>query len=172
MAITPPTIHQSVYNRIPYLVVDNNNDGIIDAFTAEIMGELYKPFGIEEDDMLDDTKYNILQKALVADLVSIQLITRRVLVNSEGDGVNAATGNKVLKRAKAGEAETEFHGLKASDGVKLLASAESIKSGLMSDAMRRARSLGFILDLNLEGQFVIQAMSRPNCGLAVINWED
>lgn len=171
MAITPPTIQKSVYSRIPYLVTDTENNELIDSFTAEIMGELYKPFGIEEADMLDDTKYSILQKALVADMVSVQLLMRRVLTNSEGEGGAAATGNKVLKRAKAGEAETEFHGLKASDGVKLLASAESLIKQLMSDAMRRARSLGFILDIGLDGEFAVKSLSQNNSSLIVVNWD-
>lgn len=171
MAITPPTIQKSVYNRIPYLVIETDNDDIIDAFTAEVMGEVYKVMEIPDTDILVESSYSILQKSLIADLVSVQLLKRRVLINAEGQSGEAATGNKVLKRAKAGEAETEFQGLKASDGVKLLASAESLIQMLMNDALRKARTLGFILDIKADGEFIVKNMSMPGPGLNVVSWD-
>jgi hypothetical protein len=171
MAITPPTLEKSVFNRIPFLIDDETNTVLIQDFAAEVMAELYRFMEIEEADMLDDTKYSVAQKSLIADLVSIQLLTRKVLFNGEGNGTSAGAGNKILKKGKAGETEAEFTALKASDGTRLLMEATSLISKFMSDALRKARSLGFILDIAKDGQFVVEAMSGPLPGPIAVNYD-
>jgi hypothetical protein len=171
MAIAAPTLQKSVYNRIPFMVENDTNTELILSFAAEVMGELYKVFDISDADMLDDTKYSILQKSLIADLASIQILMRQSLLNGEGNGSNAAAGNKMLKRAKAGETEAEFAQLKASDGTKLLMTASQLAEKYMNDALRKARTMGFILDIKQDGEFVVSVMSHPLPPMSNISYD-
>jgi hypothetical protein len=50
--------------------------------------------------------------------------------------------------------------------------ASSLIDKLMSDALRKARSLGFILDIAKDGQFVVEAMSKPMPGPIAYNYDN
>jgi hypothetical protein len=170
MAFGEVTIEKSVYNRIPFIVENTPNSSLITEFGSEVMAELYVQLNIKEEDKFDETKYSLQKKSLIADLTAIQFIKKRILSNMEGEGANGSSTTKALTKAKAGEVETEWEVTKASDGNKLQASAKDIINQLMSDAMRKARTLGFLLDISQESQWVVEAYSQPGPTLQVIDF--
>ena len=121
-------------------------------------------------DIEDETKYSMPQRSLVADLVAINFLTRQSVQNMEGLAGADATGNSLLKVAKAGEVEVEFSNPKAADGNKLLMTADKLMAFYKSEASRKALLQGFILDFNEVGAMVIEVMSRPSPGLSNQNY--
>lgn len=164
-ALTPPTIKESVYNRIPYLdSSEESNDTLIDQWTAEVMSELKAPLGKSDDDAsekyyLELDAYSNQENSLIADMVAVNLLLVHVIKNAEGDSSGAGQAGKMLKRAKAGETEVEYFALKATDGTRLMLEAGALLSKLSESAMRKARTIGFILDYSKETAFTIQAYS-------------
>lgn len=109
------TINQYVKARMPFL--DATDDMNIDIFTMEVYYTLAVYFGYTVPDDVttieDPATYNELQKSLIADIVACYLIIRRVISNKEGDaaagsGSSTPTGNRFLKKAKAGSTEAEW----------------------------------------------------------------
>ncbi len=166
--VTLPSIEKMVYNRIPFLVDNPANNTLIDEFYAEIFAELYDTFGIDEDDMMDETKYSPIQQSLSADMVAISLLKRKFLLNAEGDGTASGISNKILVKAKAGEAEAEWDILKKGDAINLVMAAGDIVKNLMADAGRKANNMGFSLDMRIDGQWVLDVLSWPE-GQNILN---
>jgi hypothetical protein len=172
MAFGEQTIVASVYNRVPFITNNGTNTPVIESFASEVMGELYKPFGLLLADKFDETKYNQAQKSLVADMTAISFIKKRILSNMEGVGDAGVSNTRLLKKAKAGEVETEFMIGKAEEGVRLQATATTLCGELMAEANRKALSMGFILDLQYASPEVIEAYSKPIQGFIVASFDE
>lgn len=102
--------------RLPFF--DDTKPKVADAYAtikAEVMDTLYKLFYPEDDIVTnptwqdDESRYNNMQKMMVADIISILLLLRRSLEDSSGidDEGNVSDGT-IIKKAKGGDAEVEF----------------------------------------------------------------
>lgn len=150
-----------VYNKVPFLATSVDNSTLIDEYTAEVFAELHTPFEVAVDDMMDETKYNPLQRSMTSDMVAVYLLKRKILINQEGTNGGAATGTKILVKAKAGEAEAEWDSLKGTDASRLLMTANDLLKNLMMDAGRKANQMMFSLDMRIDGQWVLESLSLP-----------
>ena len=148
-----------VYTRLPFLTVSNDNDTILEVYKFEVFYELQGVFEKTDDQLEDEAEYKGKERSIVADIIAIQLLGRRAITNMEGTGGAAATGNKILKKAKAGSAETEFEIAKANDGAKVLMNAANLIAKFTADVNRKAASYGFIFDFNTAGELLISAMT-------------
>ncbi len=166
-------MHKSVYNRIPFLV-SGSADALIDDFTVDVFSELKSPLEKADDQYLDEDFYTPAEISLAADMVAVNLLTRKILLNQEGDGSDGSAGaaGKVLKRAKAGEAEAEFMLLKGSEGSRLLMEGSALLNTLKQSANRKAHALGFILDLAYENEFTMNVMAQPVPSVFNVQFKD
>lgn len=150
-----------VLNRIPFMVAGAASTELINDNTAEVFAELQVVLAKSDAEYLDEDNYLPKETSLIADMVGVQILYRRIISNMEGVAGAAATGNKILTKAKAGEAEAEFSLPKGGDGSTLLMTANQVMGKLMDDAMRKARNLGWMLDISKEATFTIYSMSQP-----------
>lgn len=148
-----------VYNRLPFLSENADTDAIIAIFKAEVYYELQGVLTKSDVQLEDDAAYSGKERSLIADVVAIQMLSRRALENMEGLTGSAAGGNKVLTKAKAGSTEAEFEIAKASDGAKTLLKTTDMIMKLVADANRKAMAYGFIFDYNAAGELAINALS-------------
>lgn len=106
---TPPTIHQLVRNKAPFLSdsPEDSNSLDIAIYESAALLEFYLDKSLPDVD-LDPGDYDGTEKSLVADIAAIQLVMARGLANSAGVAGGGAVGNTYLKRAQAGSVEAEF----------------------------------------------------------------
>lgn len=172
MAYTAPTnhndiqlsIHQMVFNRIPFLTQSQANADIISNFIVEVCSEIEPCLQVSwyDDDgnrietpitarIGDESKYNVAQKSLIADLVAIYILQRIAGLNASGNTVGddgtVTEGEKTfLKKAVAGSVEVEydqFDGKKAS----MQLAASDLLDQFRKTAFRKGRGMGCILDI-------------------------
>jgi hypothetical protein len=94
-----------------------------------------------------ENTYKPLERILIADYTAYEFIKREILKNIAGEGGEAASGGKLLKKAKADVAETEFEYAKAEDGNRLVMRAGQILEELKKSICEKARTLGIALPL-------------------------
>lgn len=140
-----------VRNRLPFIAEpDADADLKIEEFRIEVVHSLKFQFErneLTDPEIEDEDNYDQASRSLIADIDSCYMIMRKVVANVGGVAGAAPSGAKFLKKGKAGTAEAEFAIAKASDGAFLGGSTESILSFLKREAKRKARNLGFIMDI-------------------------
>lgn len=99
-------IIDSVKLELPFLTAGDNAD--ITAFIEQAMLTMQCKFKFSDTDVLNEAMYNAKQKLIIAYLASCYLLIQKANKNVAGSGGNAPTGQKILKRAKAGTAEAEW----------------------------------------------------------------
>lgn len=160
MAVGELSIYQMVLNRLPFLVDNPTNQQLITDFTLEVAWELESCFQVrfvtdpitgivtEDDTRVGlDSSYTILQKSIIADLVASYILTMIVVGNTQGNGGTPPSGSTFLKRAKAGSAEVEWGQFSVKDGAVFFIGAGALLDKYKSDAARKARGLGCIIDI-------------------------
>ena len=145
-------ITQMVYNRLPFLAVTATNDALISMFILEIMYELEICFKVDKDLAEGDTsnigkeeKYSMQQRAVIADIVAVNILIMKIASNMGGVPVGDADGtntNKFLKRTKAGSVEVEWEQFDTKKGGGLFSSAETLLKLYQASAARKAGLLG------------------------------
>lgn len=102
------TIWELVKNRLPFLTDALKPFG--EDFKLEVFITLNDCFKKEGPDIGDEDKYEPIEKLMVADLVALLMLNRKMLVDSTGtvDTGDSSGSKTFLKKAKAGDAEAEF----------------------------------------------------------------
>lgn len=159
MTVVNIPILRLVYNRLTFLVPNEDNDARINDFIGEVSFELEPCFKIRFHE-LDGVKiedwervgveeyYRLDQRSVIADLVAVYVLMMIVAANSQGTpGAEAQPTTTYLKRAKAGSAEVEYGQFSVKDGNMLFLNADSLINTYKASAERRARTLGCIIDV-------------------------
>jgi hypothetical protein len=96
----------------------------------------------------DENQYTVLQRTIVADLVSYYILFRLSVVQATGDPTSGTVPlTSFLKSAKAGSVEVEFEQVDVNKSNLLASSISSMLDMFKHSAIRRARSLGCTIDI-------------------------
>lgn len=155
---TDLTITQMVYNRLPYLADTPNNAVLVSNFILEVMYELEVCFLVDEDLPEDqDTHvgnegyYSIVQRSIIADVVAVYILMVRMLGNMAGtviDGVETpAISGKELSKVNAGSVGVEWSRFDLTKNAGLFTTGDRMLELYKKAAMRKARTLGCIIDI-------------------------
>lgn len=149
-----------VYSRLPFLAKTSNNDTVIANFLLEECYEMQVCFQIGLDPntgITDWTKvgvessYNVMQKSILADLVSLYIILLVTAASTQGDVQSdppiPVPSVKFLSKAKAGSVDVEWKQLNMNETIGFFTSADGLLSKYKSSASRKARTYGCILDI-------------------------
>lgn len=145
------TVYKMVLNRLPFLEDSINNEELVSNFTLEVMHELNTCFSVDEVGVGDEAEYTILQKSIIADIVSCYILIIQMLANSGGVSSTNETvepgSNKVLTEAEAGSVSVKWAQFDSKSGNSLNMPAQSLLSRYKKGAMRKAHTLGCIIDI-------------------------
>ena len=136
-----------VRSRLPFLAVGAPIDTVINNFITEQFYYLQKWTLLSDTDVEDETKYSAIQKMLVAELVCVELINKKVIEDVAGAGGAAGTAGKQLKRGKADVVEAEFQYGKSSDGTFMGKTAEQLEKDHAQKACEYAATLDYSLPM-------------------------
>ena len=144
------SIRQSVYNRLPFLVVSDPLSLVLDNFIYETMQELDTIFHVGATDPTQiglEINYTPDQKSVIADIVAIYSI----MITSAGNTASSTgSGGTYIKKAKAGSAEVDY-GAFTTDDVGIYANANSLTEYYRKSAQRKARRMNFMFDILADG---------------------
>lgn len=147
-------IYNLVRNRLPFLEDTEDNQNLVNDFFQEVAWELEPCFRVsyledgtvDEDQIGVEANYNMAQRSVIADLVSVYILLLYAVANTQGTStVTPAT--TFLKRAKAGSAEVEWGQFSIKDGLSLTMGADALINRYRDSAMRKARNFGCIIDI-------------------------
>lgn len=161
-AVTPREIfiREMVYTRLPYLESTDPNDTILDMYILETMFELEMCLKKDKDLLVGDptkvgveSNYAMLEKSLIADVVSVYLLIRQSTIATTADITGGGTSGKVLTGVKAGSVEVEWEIPEAasSGSTGLLSNAAKLMELYMNSSTRRALQLGCTLIWSEDG---------------------
>lgn len=168
--LTLPEVNIGVYNRLPYLV-NPDEDTLIDNFTAELLLMFQNPLDIDDADALDIENYPKCVKALMPDLVAMYMVMRQSVIGTEGDGTATGGLARYLKRAKAGEAETEWDLAKPEEAARFVTSAQDLIDRFRKQAQMKATNCNIELIFDGNTLFCITCHTS-NPTLTVTDWDD
>jgi len=166
------TIIQRVQDRLPFVLTDGTEDDLINRLRDEVFHSLKVPFEKKEltdPEIEDEGNYDSDQLSLTADVTSCYMIFRKTVGNVGGVEGAAPTGSKFLKKAKAGSAEAEFAQAKASDGGFMGMDTSKLLTWLKKEAYRKARAMGFILDICEDCSLAVDIYTDP---VNTFKWHD
>lgn len=135
---------------MPFIPTDGSFDNTIDNFTFEKFYYLQSFTQLNNVDVEDETKYSVMQKMLIAELVCVELLTRKTLENVAGVNGQAASAGKRIKKGKADVVEAEFDYGKASDGTFLGKTSAELIEEHSKKACEYAAILGYNLPMCAE----------------------
>lgn len=142
------TISSVAFSRATWLSEDNPSDvSKVDIFVCQSQFSLQEYLGKNDVDSEDESTYTNREKLLTGLYTAYNLVCEKATENTVGENGNAATGNRILKRAKADVTEAEFQIPKASDGSSLLVNTDSLISKLKEEICNLARSMNITLPL-------------------------
>lgn len=144
-----------VKNRLPFLADTQETTDLINDFKTEVYYFLSNFTKYEDPDIEDDSKYDGTLRLLVVELVSLEIINRKILLNMEGSKGSAGTGARRLKKGKADVVEGEFHYFKAEDGSALLMQAEKLLPEIKMKACQYAGLLKYRLPMCLKKTYTV-----------------
>lgn len=176
------TIYVMVRNRLPFIEDTPVNETLISTFTLEVMYELEPCFKIRYDKTItptppedwarvgDEQYYGLVQKQVVADIVSVYILIIQTLTNVAGGGVSGDTPlTKYLKSAKAGSAEVTYEQFNVNNSLLLSMKAADLLSLYKKSAIRKAMSLGCVFDFCDECSIEFTNQTTPIPFMVVTN---
>lgn len=179
MALQLPSVQKAVYNRLPFFQQSIDNDQLIDDYTAEFLVLFAIALDIDTTtvEYLNLNNYPPCVKSLLPDLVGIQLVERKALLNIEGDGTTSTPGvTKYLNKAKAGDAEVEYGVAKADEittGTGRLSTSDTkMIDRFMSNAKMKANGCGLGLVFEDYSLIAVQVVSATLPTIQVHSWDD
>jgi hypothetical protein len=111
------------------------------------------PANATDSNIGNESFYKPIEKSILSDLLAMQWVFRKaselassIGTNSTGTGTDAAPGT-ILKKAVAGSAEVEFDKLDIKN-VPLLIDAPRLIGGFKASAIRKALTIGCVVDIN------------------------
>lgn len=152
------TVLRLVYMRLPMLLEEPENEAMISALTLEAMYKMEQCLKIritevEGNEVEDWTRvgiennYTLPQKMIIADLVSMNIIYRIIVLNSIKTGEANAEQAQFLKKAKAGSAEVEFEQIKLKDSALFQMSPDKLLARFKAEAANGAAMQGCLIDI-------------------------
>lgn len=172
-------ITQMVYNRLPFLAVTPANDEIISMFILEVMYELEMCFRVDENlpegdpsNIGKEEVYSMPQRAVIADVVAVNILVMKIAANMGGLAVGAEDGtnnSKFLSRTKAGSVEVEWEQFDTKKGGGLFSSAETLLKLYQSAASRKAGMLGCGICWDLAGMTISCGMYKEVAPFIVVS---
>ncbi len=136
-----------VKNRLPFVPSSGALDTKIEDFKLEQYYFLQPWTKIPDVDVETDSEYKGILRMLVAELVTYQLIIRKVIENMGGEDGELAEAGKHIKKGKADVVEAEFEYSKASDGNELLLKTEALLPELKLNICQYSCTLGYNLPM-------------------------
>ena len=147
------TIFEMVLNRLPFLENTLTNKNILSQITLELMFELEACFKVstKNDDTIDTTRigkelyYSMLQKSILADMVSVSLLTVAALRTVGGDKqavTEIAPQLKYIKSVVAGSVEVQWDAIGIKDKSILAMNTEAFLIKYSADAKRKLIQIG------------------------------
>lgn len=168
------SIYTMVLNRLPILNDDDTNKLLVTQFTTEIMHELNVCIEKEEADIGIEANYSVIQQSIIADLVCCYLLISTFAQNMNGGVTDTTTGetsggNTFLKKAKAGSVEAEFDYLSVKDSAALLTTGPALLDSFKRSAIKKAASIGCIIDVCDDCSITVQGLSTPSTPFIVVS---
>jgi len=156
------TVYKMVKNRLPFLEDTTNNEELVSNFTLEVMHELGACFGVEPEDIGDEAKYTVLQKSIIADIVSVYILIIQMVANAGGVSSSSETvtpgDKKVLTSATAGSVSVEWSQFNSKSGASLNMSGGDLLMKYKKSAIRKARTLGCLIDICDDCSIAVEIM--------------
>lgn len=176
--LSQPTIPEGVYDRLPYLVNNPDNNRLIDNFTVNALTYFKEALNLDDSQYLDVSNYPICLQNVIPDLVTIYMLNRQAVINMQGkaDG-NGGSGNtpassKIVKKAKAGEAEVEFMQVKTQDGGVISTDYKSLATSFIKSAQSKAGACGYRLIFDGTDLCGVCGLYESINELDVFQWEE
>jgi hypothetical protein len=131
-----------VNDRLPY-TAPLAFDVIIERTRVQMCYLMQSQTAKSDADVELESNYRALENMLFAAMVAYQLVKSKVVQNMAGDGTNAGTAAKTLKRGKADVTEAEFIVVKASDGALIQMETSVFLKDLLMEICTMGRSMGY-----------------------------
>ena len=151
------TVYQMVLNRLPFLVDNTGNKKLLSHFTLEVMNELEPCFRVRFNPdtnaeqftrVGDEQFYSVLQRSVVADIVSMYIVLLKATETSAGDADTGVTASPTfMSKVKAGSVEVEYDQFKLKDSTLMAIETEALLSTFKKNAIRKAGQLGCVIDI-------------------------
>lgn len=140
------------------LCIDGNyNEQLISRYIYQMMIQLQPCFQIDpESNIGNESSYTLLQKMIIADLVSWYILFRQALINSQGDG-NESNPNptpapqRYIKSSKAGEVSVTWDYLKLKDSGYASLDTKAMMAAFKENAVCLANQLGCQVEVCADG---------------------
>lgn len=139
-----------VRNRLQFVPAGEWEE-LIEDFETEQMYYLntYLDPKKEPADIEDESKWLGVERLLLAECTTYELLTRQIMTTLGGDAADSesspGSNSKMVKSAKADVVEAEFEYAKAEDGRTLAVKASQLVVELRDSICRYAQALGFYL---------------------------
>lgn len=152
------TIYQLVVANLPFLTNDPSNEAICSIYTLQIMHDLescfkvrFNSMGVEDWSRVGDEQYyTIIQKSIIADLVSLYVLTMIVAMGTLGTSTTTGTGtppSTYLKRAKAGTTEVEYGQFSINDSAFSTVKVDKLMDLFRGRAINKAGKYGCAIEI-------------------------
>lgn len=153
------TIYRMTLDRLPFLEDSTANETLLSRITLEVMWELEPCFDIKTnpiDGTVDvdrigvEANYSVSQKSIVADLVAVFCAMAKAAAFVGGDAQSPTPSSPqttYINKVKAGSVEVSYDQFTVKDAATLSFSSDGLVNTLKSSAMRKARTLGCIIDI-------------------------
>jgi hypothetical protein len=147
------TIYEMVRNRLPFLEDNTTNETILSNFTLEAMHQLETCFKVrfvgEVEDWSrvgDEANYTVMQKSIIADVVSVYVLSFTAAINANPTAGSQALGT-FLSKAKAGSAEVEYGQFDIKKTSVMYLNAENLIEVYKKAAVNKGLQIGCLFDM-------------------------
>lgn len=158
------SIYQMVLNRLTFLADTTNNETLVSGFIFEVMWELEPCFKIRaktsppaDSNVGDEANYSVVQKSIIADLVSVYILVMQAASLSSGV---IANGTTFLTMAKAGSVEVQYSQFDVTKSATLALNGASLITLYKSQASRKGVSIGCIIDITDAAGLMVQEYAQ------------
>ncbi|CAB4185081.1 hypothetical protein UFOVP1492_123 [uncultured Caudovirales phage] len=162
------TIYRMALDRLPFLEDSTANVTLLSRITLEVMWELEPCFDVKTsivdgsvnvDRVGDEENYSVSQKSIIADLVAVFCAMAKAAAFVGGDAqspVPVLPQTTYINKVKAGTVEVSYDQFTVKDSATLSLSSDAMIGALKSAAMRKARTLGCIIDICEDCSLAVQ----------------
>jgi hypothetical protein len=185
MSAVDLTILSVIQSKLPTSIFDADPamDGIVQDVFVEMETCFRKRFYYDADNICqedwarvgDVQYYNPIERSIIGDFASWRYLLRKLIdeASKVGLSLETASGQRFIKKAKAGSAEAEFEQRDLRNNPMIVKIGELLRM-LKEDVRRKARNIGCVIDINDDNAYTIEVeggmmefpllMIRENCG--------
>lgn len=152
-------------------ICGNFNDQLISRYIYQMMWQLQACYQIVDSGgnpaVGDESLYSLLQKMVIADLVSWYILFRQTLINSQGnanddDPAPDAPPQRYVQTAKTGEVSTTWSYVKLNDTAYASIDAEKMMAAFKDSAVCLAQQLGCVIEVCADGSVSCSCVVSEN----------